>query len=186
MLMKSVVVSCLLLLVSVPAMAQDGNFDVAFGYAAANNSGLTGNGWWLSGEKKISPRVGIVADVSGQYFSESVTLLGVTSEAKATGYSFRVGPRVWFPLQDYERVKPFADLMLGGYHTSVSSSVTGGFLPPEFQLDISDGKTGVAFGIGGGADFRLGESISARVKPEWGSGVSGFALLMGLVLHLGD
>jgi hypothetical protein len=92
------------------------------------------NGWVLSGQYKIAPWFGAVAEGNGEYGSG------------ASVHTFLVGPQVSFPA----RISPFAHILIGGSHfaagpaTDTSFATSLGFgidakIAPSFSWRIIEG-----------------------------------------------
>ena len=137
---------------------------------ASPSAGLPG--WNASLEIKPLPHIGIVADFSGFYGTET-TGIGCTSVAFFTFplgcgvakqpihlYTFLVGPQVSFRLGKFT---PFAHgLIGGGYVTvatpSVPASVSGAVGVP--------GEGAFAAALGGGIDYQLIPRIALRAQAD--------------------
>lgn len=184
------------------AMAQLGGGNIFFGYsydhaAAATPpllpdvggivaSGSTGlNGWNASAEMKFLPLIGLVADFSGHYGSQSATLeCGFTTlpcvntgeSMNATVYHFLVGPQVSFSIG---RVRPFARALLGAARLTENASAA--------RFSASD--TAFAYALGGGLDYRLLGPLRWRLQGDFlrdqffGPTQSNFRFSTGPVLH---
>ena len=146
------------------ASAQVPSGNVFFGYSFENASSSALNlnlsrpnlqGWEGSLEGKWLPWVGIVADFSGHYGSQTFTLPAPTLETvKVTGHELEVmfGPRVSIPVGKFT---PFAEIMGGIAHIN-----TGGDLP-------SSSNTSFATAVGGGVDYRLVHAVAWRVEGDY-------------------
>ena len=144
---------------SVFASAQSGN--VYFGYTYTNaDVGLLGhngiNGWTGSLEGKIFPFVGIVADISGQYGSQSVPS-GILCPAPCIAgdtslHTFLFGPRVSVSVGKF---RPFAHVLVGLARAKVNTSV------------LDDTDTSFATQIGGGIDYSVFGPLSWRVEGDY-------------------
>jgi hypothetical protein len=124
-----------------------GNVYFGYSYYNADLSSLGGrssfNGWTLSGEGKVLPFIGIVADIGQTYGSEHVPLLcrgpacpSVSISAHELNLLF--GPRASVSVG---KIRPFAEVLLGVGHIGNDS---GG---------ASD--TSFATAIGGGSDYKI-------------------------------
>ena len=101
MLRKMLLMFGLLVLVSLPARAQD-KAEIFGGYSYVRSSGVNLNGWNASGQYKFTDWLGGVGDFGGYYGSGSST------------YTYLFGPQVSMP----SRVSPFGHLLVGGAHFS--------------------------------------------------------------------
>ena len=153
------------------------------GIVTSGSAGL--NGWNASGEVKFLPLIGMVADFSGHYGSQTVTAvcgfiatpcLTVREPMDVTEYHFLVGPQLSFSIG---KVRPFAHALFGAGHVSESATVRS----------FSASDTGFAYALGGGLDYRLLGPLRWRVQGDWlhdqffGSGQSNFRFSTGPVLH---
>ncbi len=142
-----------LLVVSVYANAQVPNGNIFFGYSY-NRADLGGsdrvnlNGWNGSLEGKVFPFVGIVADVSGHYGSDTI---GTTTSVDDRVLTAVFGPRVSVSVG---KIRPFAEAMFGVSH-----------LRQEF--DSSSGTdTSFTSVYGGGIDYHLLPFFAWRVEGD--------------------
>jgi hypothetical protein len=141
MLRRLSLLAGLVLLVSavpIATHAQDNSeFFGGYSYMRVDNSpSFNVNGWELAGQYKFAPWLGAVADFDGHYGSPFGPSIDI--------HTFLFGPQVSWP----GRVSPFAHVLLGGAH----ASVTGG-----------GSDTSFAVAIGGGIDYRLVDHIYWRV-----------------------
>ena len=150
-------------LFAAPALAQiptSGN--VFFGYSYYNtnfsNIGRANlNGWEGSLEKKIFPGVGIVADFSGHYGSQSYVspsnacALGSPCPSGYNIHAFEgmFGPRFSASLGKF---RPFAEFEFGFGHASVNGIVS---------------DTSFAAASGGGLDYRIIRPIALRLQADF-------------------
>ncbi len=134
--------------------------DVA-GVAPSGSSGL--NGWNASVEGKLLPLIGIVADFSGHYGSQSVTAtcgfvavpcLTIREPMDATVYHFFVGPQLSFSVG---RVRPFAHALFGAAHLSESAKAQ----------PFSASDTAFSYALGGGVDYSLLGPLRWRVQGDF-------------------
>ena len=139
--------------------------DVYFGYAynraeIVTNDARNFNGWDASLEGKLVPFLGIAGDISGTY------------TAHASLYNVFFGPRVSF---EVERVRPFAQLLIGASHISVANG--------------SDSDTSFGNAIGGGLDYKILGPASLRGELDWihtrffGNGQNDVRFTTGFVLN---
>lgn len=154
-----------------------GNIFGGFSYANADliSGGRTGlNGWNGSLEGKVFPFLGIVADFSGNYGSQTAQIpsgppAGVcpvagiiipcppsppgTSSINVTlhQHNFLFGPRVSFSVG---KLRPFAHALIGASHLAESGSGASG------------ADTSFAYALGGGLDYRLMRLIGWRIQAD--------------------
>ena len=126
-----------------------------------NPTGL--NGWHASAEGKVLPHFGLVADVSGQYGSQTFThscgfILPCTrtrGTADANFHNFLFGPRISASIGGF---RPFAHAMLGFSRVSETfNERTNSFQVSEF---------GFSDAVGGGLDYRLIPVIGWRAQLD--------------------
>jgi len=152
------------------------------GIATSGSFGL--NGWNASAEMKFLPLIGLVADFSGHYGSQTATTVCgnvsrcVPTQAKMdnTVYHFLIGPQLSFTVG---RVRPFAHALFGAGHVSESTS-----LAPS-----SVTETDFAYALGGGVDYKLFGPLRWRVQGDllrdqfFGPTQNNFRFSTGPVLH---
>jgi hypothetical protein len=155
------------LLFSMTASAQiptSGN--VFFGYSYYNANSFTDstqrsslNGWEGSLEGKVIPWVGIVADFSRHYGTETVLPNGVGTCAigvvcapvsvSSSIQTFLFGPRVSVSVGKF---RPFAEAMFGGAHVSSNGGPS---------------DTSFATAIGGGLDYKIIRPVAWRFQGDY-------------------
>lgn len=141
------------------------------------------NGWNASVEAKLLPLLGIVADFSGHYGSQTGTALcglappcTLPESINATAYHFLVGPQVSFTVG---RVRPFAHGLFGAGHLSEDTKT-----PSSSASD-----TAFAYAVGGGLDCRLAGPLRWRLQADlvhhefFAVGQTNFRFSTGPVLH---
>jgi len=104
------------------------------------------NGWEFTGTYRFLPFLGLAADVSGHY-GPSVGNSNGTSRTHQ--YTYLFGPEVSLP----SRVSPFAHVLFGGTHQSISASSFAGSNIVNSVLPTTD--SGFATAIGAGIDLKL-------------------------------
>ncbi len=157
---KVAIVVCSLFLFVSAASSQvpSGNVFVGYSYYNADLSSLGRsnlNGWNGSLEGKVLPWVGIVADFSGHYGSETVPF-------RCTGpgpcpnvsvniheYNFLFGPRVSVSVG---KIRPFAEAMFGGGHISTNGAGS---------------DTSFVTALGGGIDYHLIPLVALRLEGDY-------------------
>jgi len=120
--------------------------DLTAGYSViqvAKGPSLTANGGNGSAALNLTKWLAVAGDL-GIYHTSS-------GGAGLTAVTYTAGPRVSY--RHWDRVTPFAQVLLGGAHASSSQS---GFSPTN----------AFAFGAGGGADFGLGSSRRFALRPQ--------------------
>jgi hypothetical protein len=141
-----------------------GNIFVGYSFYSASPSSLnlaTGgrpnlNGWEGSLEGKVLPWVGIVADISGHYGSQSFQIfppgpgpLTETVSGHETDVMF--GPRLSFSVGKF---RPFGEAMFGVGHVS-----TGNY--------SSNSDTSLATALGGGLDYKILRIFALRAEADY-------------------
>jgi len=133
--------------------------NVFFGYSYYNTDlssidRANTNGWELSGEGKIFPWVGIVADFDGHYGSQNFAAIcppgiGCTFNASITEHNFLFGPRV---SASVGRFRPFAEALFGGAHVTIEGAGS---------------DTSFATALGGGIDYKIIRPIAWRFQGDY-------------------
>jgi len=158
-----------------------GNVYFGYSYYNADLSSLGGrssfNGWTASGEGKVLPFIGIVADIGQTYGSEHVPILCPAPACPSVSISAHelnvlFGPRASVSVG---KIRPFAEVLFGVGHISTNS---GG---------ASD--TSFATAIGGGIDYKIIRPVAWRLEGDYvqtrffGSTQDNVRLTTGLVLR---
>ena len=162
---------------SVAATAQvptSGN--VFFGYSYFNTTPLTFagisnrqslNGWEGSLEGKVFRWVGLVADFSGNYGSQTVPnpaatcAVGVVCSPLTVSthvQNFLFGPRV---SANMGRFRPFGEVLFGVGHISVKESSP---LPDNF---VMPNDTSLATAVGAGLDYKIIRPVAVRFQGDY-------------------
>jgi opacity protein-like surface antigen len=141
-----------------------GNVFVGYSFYSASPSSLdllslnrpNLNGWEASLEGRVLPWVGIVADLSGHYGSESFLApdgAGGAITATASGHETDVmfGPRLSFPIGKF---RPFGEAMFGVGHVSTSNF-------------LSTSDTSIATAVGGGLDYKIIRILALRAEADY-------------------
>ena len=160
--------------------------EVFGGYAYSRIEGSNFNGWNVNIAGNLNPSLGIVAEASGGYSSESFSTGFGQTDTKTSVHSFLVGPRV--SDRHTKIFTPFAHLLMGYSRINNDVTVTSG--------TVSNSSGGVnAFGLvaGGGLDIGGDSALTYRLiqidyqlfrgqndKPQ------GVRISTGLVLRLGE
>jgi hypothetical protein len=150
-------------------------WETAFGWPFLRVSGeiLDFNsaiGWHASVAGNVSPWVGIVGDVTGNYKSEST----VTGDPGVTLLSFLGGPR--FSARTDATAVPFAEFLVGFTRTSLDVGT------------VSESSTEFTIQPGGGVDIG-NERAAARLSIAWrrvfyeGSPTNMFRFMAGVVIR---
>lgn len=127
-------------------------------------------GWYVDAAGNITPMLGVVFQVGGNYktIDESVALGGVaaTVTADVRVHEFLGGVRL--NLRSTSAIVPFAQVLVGGIHGSadVSASATLPGVPPiAFDDEVSG--TNVGLGAGGGVNVALTDAVGLRVGADY-------------------
>ncbi len=142
--------------------AQDSRADLFGGYSYLNvdTNGLgprqSANGWEASVSGNLNKWFAVEGDVSGYYKNYSVSISGVTENAKVTDYTFTAGPRI--------NLRPvFIHALFGGDHLGVTASASGGGVTGSGSAS-QDGFGGLA---GGGVQWKVKGPWSVRVSADY-------------------
>ena len=183
--------------VAVPAVAQTApKVELSGGYqflnfSAAGRSESMGAGWYFDVAANLSPMLGILFQVGGNYksFDQSVTVGGVTASASLDlkVHEFLGGVRV--NARSNSAIVPFAQVLVGGINGSadVSASATLPGIPP-IAFDQAVSGTDVGFEVGGGVNFGLTDAAGLRVGADYlhafakDSGANMFRFTVGVVI----
>jgi hypothetical protein len=168
---------CLVLLVSLTAMAQAvPKAELFGGYSWA---GGNFHGWNTSVSVNVNRWLGVVADFSGHYGTETD---GIVRE-KQSAHSFLFGPR--FALRKSKRVTPFAYALVGGMRFNDNITIPG--------QAFSASDTGFNMALGGGLDVKVSERLAIRafqldyLRPNFfGEPHNRGRLAFGIVLRFGS
>jgi opacity protein-like surface antigen len=158
--------------------------NVFIGYSFQNVSSSTLNlnldranlqGWEASLEGKLFPVLGIVADFSGHYGSESFpeAVPGGIENASVSAHELEVmfGPRVSISVGKF---RPFAEVEVGVGHVNTNGLGS---------------DTSFASAAGGGIDYRIIKPVAVRLQGDWvgtrffGTTQNDFRLSTGVVLR---
>ena len=129
-----------------------------------------GKGWYFDVAGNLTPMLGVVFQVGGNYktFEETVTASGITATATADlkVHEFLGGMRL--NARSASAVVPFLQVLAGGVNGSaeVSASTTIPGQPP-IAFSQEDSSTNFALQLGGGANFGLSESVGLRVGADY-------------------
>ena len=164
---KIAVISFIVILFAAIASAQvptSGNIFVGYSFYSASPSTLdlgdvgraNLNGWNASLEGKVLPWVGIVADFSGHYGSQSYLApngAGGAMTVNVTGHETDVmfGPRLSFPAGKF---RPFGEAMFGIGHINDGQG-------------ISTSDTSLVTAVGGGLDYKVIRILALRAEADY-------------------
>jgi hypothetical protein len=181
-----------LLLLSHAGYAQFPTGNIFTGYAYGNADLLPNrvsiNGWEASGEAKVLPFLGVVADFGGQYGSPSFTIQSLcptsnssclqpqnppTATISITEYTFLFGPRFSFRVK---KLRPFAQAIFGASHLYEHTPV------------VSTSDTVFAYALGMGLDYPFSHRFGWRLQGDaletnfFGSWQTNLRVSTGLVI----
>jgi hypothetical protein len=172
--------------------------NVFFGYSYLNTTPLTFvgitsrqglNGWEGSVEGKVFRYVGLVADIGGNYGSQTLPIavgtcaIGVVcSPLRANTHvqNFLFGPRV---SANFGKIRTFGEFLVGAGR--VSANMTSN-LPDNFPIPPD---TTFAMAIGGGLDYKIIRPIAVRFQGDYirtsffGTNQNNIRLSTGIVLR---
>lgn len=164
-----------------PTQEDPPRFDIFGGYSHVGNFDIGLNGWIASANFNLNRWLGIEADVSGHYGSESLgaaalVLPGVPTEVNSHMHNFNVGPSATYRR---ERYNAFGHFLLGVSNTNVNAA------------SADEGDTSFSWALGGGADYNFTPSWAARFQVDllrtnfFDRGDSHGRIAVGLVYRLG-
>jgi hypothetical protein len=134
-----------------PAAAQSGaEFSAGYNLLITEDESIP-VGWYADVAKKVSPSLGIVGQVTGNY--KSIEEAGVTVDANL--HSFMGGVR----FSGTSAASPFFQALVGAIRTGGSSDLLG------FTVGASD--TSAALQFGGGVNFGGSSSVGFRVGADY-------------------
>ncbi|HEX8179685.1 MAG TPA: outer membrane beta-barrel protein [Pyrinomonadaceae bacterium] len=116
------------------------------------------NGFDASAAYNVSRYVGLKADVTGHFKTESFLDGTETNEPRERLYQFLFGVQVKNNARD-ARLKPFAHALAGAARYSDRNHESG----PGFDAVIRDTTTSFALKVGGGLDVRAGRRVDVRL-----------------------
>jgi hypothetical protein len=132
--------------------------EVFGGYSLVRSGGANLHGWNASVAGNVNDWFGVVGDFSGNYNSQSLSLLGLSTSASTSIYAYTFGPQVSY--RRNETFVPFARALFGGARMSVDSTTT---LPGLPAVTVSQSANGFASNIGGGLDWAASPKLSIRL-----------------------
>jgi len=177
-----------LFLFSSLALAQIPSGNVFVGYSYTRTDLVPGratglNGWNGSVEGKVLPLIGLVADFSGHYGSQSlpqacplqiVPCIVSQASVDVSEYNFLFGPRLSFRVGKF---RPFVHGLIGASHLRESAS------------PVANSDTSFADALGGGLDYHLIPLISWRFQADalqthfFSGSQSNIRFSTGIVVH---
>jgi opacity protein-like surface antigen len=183
--------------VALPAFAQSApNVELSGGYQFLSfemddESESMAKGWYFDVAGNLTPTLGVVFQVGGNYknFEETVSLGGITATATADVkvHEFLGGLRV--NARSNSKLVPFGQVLVGGINGSaeVSASTTVPGLPP---ISFSEEESGTNFGleVGAGVNFGLDDAFGLRVGVDYlrvfeeDGGANLFRFAVGIVI----
>jgi opacity protein-like surface antigen len=139
---KSIALAALLVLLSVPAMAQKSpEAEVFGGYSFFSHGAHNLHGWNASVNGNINHWLGIKGDFSGLYKTKNGLRL--------TLHTFTVGPQLSY--RKNRRIVPFAHALFGVAHASAG------------YQDLAYSRNSFAMNFGGGMDWVVHKNVAIRV-----------------------
>jgi opacity protein-like surface antigen len=148
----------------------------------------------------VARRVGLKFDVSAHFKRETEAEFGICVDATTGGVCFT--PRVRATLYNFlggvqfkdnataARVKPFAHLLVGAAHASVSIDDSVCREALGFDCLPDESETGISGAVGGGLDIRLSDRFDFRaVQLDYnptrlgGETQHNFRVGLGIVIH---
>ena len=164
--MKRILIVAAMLCCTIPAFAQTPKVEIFGGYSFNRQGSQNLNkGWIGSVTGNFNKWFGIEGDVSGQYWSEDVSVVTGGTVATGTGtldiLTFRAGPKFSLRSED-SPVTPFAHVLIGGARMTVGGSTNAG----GSTVSVSQGANGIAGLAGGGIDIGKGP-VAVRMQVDY-------------------
>ena len=165
--MRKALVGCAVLVFASLATAQapsKGNVFVGYSYYNADwfSAGRANlNGWTGSLEGKVLPHLGIVADFSQTFGTQTIEFdcpgIGcpLTERVSAREYNLLFGPRISFSSR---KLRPFVEGLFGVAHLNGNGQ---GVRP------LSGSTLSFAMAFGGGVDYRIIRPIALRFEGDY-------------------
>ena len=175
---------------SVPKVELSGGYQF-LNFSAEDESESMPKGWYFDVAGNLSPMLGLVFQVGGNYktFGESVSLGGITATASAdlSVHEFLGGARL--NARSDSAIVPFGQVLVGAVSTSVevSGSTT---IPGMAPITFNEEDSGTDFGLeaGGGVNFALSDTLGLRVGADYlrvfadDGGANAFRFAVGIVI----
>ena len=175
---------------SVPKVELSGGYQF-LNFSAEDESESMPKGWYFDVAGNLSPMLGLVFQVGGNYktFGESVSLGGITASASAdlSGHEFLGGVRL--NARSDSAIVPFGQVLVGAVSASVevSGSTT---IPGMAPITFNEEDSGTDFGLeaGGGVNFALSDTLGLRVGADYlrvfadDGGANAFRFAVGIVI----
>ncbi len=181
--MRKLAVLLCLVLMSALVFAQETPTAEVFGGYSYMRSGGNFNGWNAAATVNWNDWLGITADFSGNYASQSLHFAGFPSVgSSAHMHTFMFGPTVTYRGND--RFIPFGHFLLGGSHLSQKITIGG--------IQTSQAETGFGLLLGGGVDIPTNDHWAFRpqvdlVTSHFSNGWNNaFRLSLGFVYRWGS
>jgi opacity protein-like surface antigen len=175
---------------SVPKVELSGGYQF-LNFSADGQSESMPKGWYFDVAGNLSPMLGLVFQVGGNYktFDESVSVGGITATASADlkVHEFLGGARL--SARSNSAIVPFGQVLVGAVNASVevSASTT---IPGMAPITFNEEDSGTNFGLeaGGGVNFRLSDALGLRVGADYlhvfadDGGANAFRFAVGIVI----
>jgi opacity protein-like surface antigen len=162
------------LALALPAAAQDApRTEISGGYQfltfpSEEDTESLPVGWYVDVAGNVSPMLGVVFQVGGNYksFEESVTIGGGTFTATADlkVHEFLGGLRL--SARDNPRLVPYGQLLVGGINGSVELTTTS-TIPGIPGLSEEESTTNFVLELGGGVNFGVSERAGIRFGVDY-------------------
>ena len=154
---------------TVPKVELSGGYQF-LNFSAEGESESMPAGWYFDVAGNLTPMLGIVFQVGGNYrsFDESVTVGGITATATADlkVHEFLGGVRL--NLRSDSAIVPYAQALVGAINGSVDVSATT-TIPGRPPISFEEEASGTNFGleVGGGVNFSLSETFGLRAGADY-------------------
>jgi opacity protein-like surface antigen len=137
--------------------------------AVASDSQTMPLGWYADVAGNLTPAIGIVGEVSGNYknFNETETQLGVTVnvDANLKVHTFLGGVR--FNARRAPRFTPFAQALFGLAHASGKVEGQTTIAGRTFSISDSVSDSDFAFDASGGVNLNVSDSLALRIAAGY-------------------
>lgn len=119
--------------------------------------------FWVSGTRYFNPKLGILADVRGNYGNAKVgnTIYNI-SNPQISEYTFMAGPNY----RVYSKMK-YAASVFGTVGAGIGKFDSGSKGIPAANLGIWPSETRAVFSVGANLDYNFYPNLAARVTPNY-------------------
>lgn len=130
-----------------------------FSFAQTTTERLNMNGWQVSADYRVKRWLYGVAEFDGEYSKQS-SIYPTQNNVSTHLYPYMFGPRI-YPLGRNHKHAIFVEGLIGKVHGSIHTPAIPP-LPPE-----TDTNSAMAWGAGGGMDYRLSRRFLIRAEGDY-------------------